>query len=52
MTKLITLLFCPDEQDALPNKLIVRTLLLDGGRAFPVSGEIFPEGRLGFVAKL
>lgn len=39
-------------QDAMPDKYIVRTILLDGGFDFPVGGEIFPEGRLKFVSKL
>jgi len=51
-TKVVALLFCLDEQDALPDKLIMRTLLLEGGRAFSVCSEIFPQGTLGFVTEL
>ncbi|TKA62895.1 hypothetical protein B0A49_07561, partial [Cryomyces minteri] len=39
-------------QDAMPDKVIVRTLLLDGGDAMPATGEIFAEGRLGWVRDL
>lgn len=41
-----------DHQDAMPDKIIVRTLLLDGGFDFPATGEIFEQGRLKFVSKL
>lgn len=33
-------------------KIIVRTILLDGGRDLTVGGEIFGEGRLGWVGDL
>ncbi|OCK97828.1 uncharacterized protein K441DRAFT_547080, partial [Cenococcum geophilum 1.58] len=33
-------------QAAMPDKVIVRTLLLDQGKDLPVGGEIFAEGRL------
>jgi len=33
-------------------KIIVRTILLDGGRELGVGGEIFKEGRLGWVDDL
>lgn len=39
-------------QDAMPEKVIVRTLLLDGGSGMPATGEIFAEGRLGWVRDL
>lgn len=39
-------------QDAMPEKVIVRTLLLDGGNDLKVGGEIFEEGRLGWVKDL
>lgn len=34
------------------DKIIVRTLLLDGGDKMGVQGEIFGEGRLGWVDDL
>lgn len=40
------------EQDVLPDKVIVRTLLLEGGSDMPATGEIFAEGRLGWVRDL
>ncbi|KAF2157480.1 hypothetical protein K461DRAFT_289792 [Myriangium duriaei CBS 260.36] len=36
-------------QDAMPDKVIVRTLLLDGGFGLKAGGEIFPEGRLSWI---
>ncbi|KAJ9648131.1 hypothetical protein H2201_002330 [Coniosporium apollinis] len=39
-------------QDVMPDKVIVRTLLLDGGDKMPATGEIFAEGRLGWVKEL
>lgn len=39
-------------QDAMPDKVIVRTLLLEGGNRMPATGEIFAEGRLGWVRDL
>ncbi|KAK4543188.1 hypothetical protein LTR36_005738 [Oleoguttula mirabilis] len=39
-------------QEAMPEKIIVRTLLLDGARDMPATGEIFAEGRLGWVKEL
>ena len=51
--------FCPTctshiyhHQDAMPDKIIVRTLLLDGGNDFPAGGEIFPEGKLAWAEDL
>ena len=40
------------EQAAMPGKVIVRTLLLDGGEEFAVEGEIFREGRLNWAGDL
>lgn len=40
------------EQAAMPGKVIVRTLLLDGGEDFAVDGEIFREGRLDWAGDL
>lgn len=39
-------------QDVMPDKIIVRTLLLDGGPQMPATGEIFGEGRLSWVREL
>lgn len=39
-------------QDVMPENVIVRTLLLDGGERMPATGEIFAEGRLGWVGEL
>ncbi|KAJ2906796.1 hypothetical protein MKZ38_010787 [Zalerion maritima] len=39
-------------QDAMPEKVIVRTLLLEEGKEMGVGGEIFKEGRLGWVEDL
>ncbi|KAG9628939.1 hypothetical protein KCU95_g12690, partial [Aureobasidium melanogenum] len=39
-------------QDVMPDKIIVRTLLLEGGPQMPATGEIFGEGRLGWVREL
>lgn len=39
-------------QDVMPDKVIVRTLLLEGGDKMPATGEIFAEGRLGWVKEL
>jgi hypothetical protein len=36
----------------MPEKVIVRTLLLDGGDRMPATGEIFAEGRLAWVKEL
>ncbi|EME42725.1 hypothetical protein DOTSEDRAFT_94369, partial [Dothistroma septosporum NZE10] len=51
--------FCPTctshiyhHQDAMPDKVIVRTLLLEGGNHMPATGEIFAEGRLRWVRDL
>lgn len=40
------------EQAAMPGKVIVRTLLLDGSDEWGLDGEIFREGRLGWVGDL
>ena len=37
------------EQEAMPGKVVVRTLLLVGAEAWGVGGEIFGAGRLGWV---
>ncbi|KAK3078882.1 hypothetical protein LTS18_006377, partial [Coniosporium uncinatum] len=39
-------------QDAMPDKYIVRTLLLEGGDKMKAGGEIFAEGRLTWVREL
>ncbi|KAH7351484.1 Mss4-like protein [Pyrenochaeta sp. MPI-SDFR-AT-0127] len=39
-------------QDVMPDKVIVRTLLLDGGETMPATSEIFAEGRLSWVQRL
>lgn len=39
-------------QAIMEDRLIVRTLLLDGGPQMPATGEIFAEGRLGWVKEL
>ncbi|KAF2107707.1 Mss4-like protein [Lophiotrema nucula] len=39
-------------QAVAPSKIIVRTLLLEGGDRMPATGEIFAEGRLGWVGAL
>ncbi|KZM23860.1 carbon-sulfur lyase [Ascochyta rabiei] len=51
--------FCPrctshvyHHQDAMPEKVIVRTLLLDGGNELQAGGEIFAEGALGWAQDL
>ncbi|KAB2571892.1 hypothetical protein BFW01_g8175 [Lasiodiplodia theobromae] len=51
--------FCPTctshiyhHQDAMPEKVIVRTLLLEGGNDLEAGGEIFPEGKLKWVQDL
>lgn len=36
----------------MPGKVIVRTLLLEGGEKMPATAEIFPEGRLAWVREL
>lgn len=36
----------------MPDKIIVRTLLLEGGSKLPATEEIFAEGRLGWVREL
>ncbi|KAK4497919.1 hypothetical protein PRZ48_010574 [Zasmidium cellare] len=40
------------KDDAMPDKLIVRTLLFEGGSQMPATGEIFAEGRLRWVRDL
>ncbi|KAK5712568.1 hypothetical protein LTR17_017949 [Elasticomyces elasticus] len=40
------------QQDAMPDKVICRTLLLEGGKDMLATGEIFAEGRLGWVREL
>jgi len=51
--------FCPrctshvyHHQDAMPENVIVRTLLLDGGNELEAGGEIFAEGALGWAQDL
>ena len=39
-------------QEVMPEKIIVRTLLLDGASQMPATGEIFAEGRLNWVKEL
>lgn len=39
-------------QDAMPGKVIVRTLLLEGGNEIEAGGEIFKEGALGWAMDL
>lgn len=39
-------------QEALPGKVIVRTLLLEGGNEIEAGGEIFKEGALGWARDL
>jgi len=39
-------------QDAMPEKVIVRTLLLEGGNDMAAGGEIFKEGKLKWVRDL
>ncbi|KAI4933087.1 hypothetical protein J4E85_003490 [Alternaria conjuncta] len=39
-------------QDVMPDKIIVRTLLLEGGEDMPATAEIFGEGRLAWVQEL
>lgn len=39
-------------QEIMGDKIIVRTVLLDGGADLAVGGEIFPEGQLGWVKDL
>ena len=36
----------------MPENIIVRTLLLEGAREMPATGEIFPEGKLAWVRDL
>jgi hypothetical protein len=36
----------------MPDKIIVRTLLLEGGDQMPATAEIFGEGRLAWVQEL
>jgi hypothetical protein len=36
----------------MPDKIIVRTLLLNGGPEMPATAEIFGEGRLNWVKEL
>ena len=40
------------EQAAMPGKVIIRTLLLEGGEESGVDGDIFREGRLDWVGDL
>jgi hypothetical protein len=51
--------FCPKctshiyhHQDAMPEKVIVRTLLLEGGNDLEAGGEIFAEGALSWAQDL
>lgn len=37
------------EQEAMPGKVVVRTLLLEGAEDWDVGGQIFEEGRLGWL---
>ena len=39
-------------QAVMPDKIIIRTLLLKGGPEMPATGEIFGEGRLNWVREL
>jgi hypothetical protein len=39
-------------QAVMPDKIIVRTLLLEEGPGMPATGEIFGEGRLSWVTEL
>jgi hypothetical protein len=39
-------------QAVMPDKVILRTLLLDGGPQMPATGEIFTEGKLSWVKEL
>ena len=39
-------------QAAMPDKVTLRTLLLDQGKDLPVGGEVFAEGRLQWVREL
>ncbi|PSK58601.1 Chitin synthase 4 [Elsinoe australis] len=57
--KFVHCYFCPTctshiyhHQDAMPEKVIVRTLLLDGGNQLKKGAEIFEEGQLGWVRDL
>lgn len=36
----------------MADKIIVRTLLLDGGNTLSAGGEIFPEGKLSWAEDL
>jgi hypothetical protein len=36
----------------MPDKIIVRTLLLEGGEQMPATTEIFGEARLAWVGEL
>ena len=36
----------------MPDKIIIRTLLLEGGDRMPATAEIFGEGRLAWVQEL
>ena len=40
------------QQEIMGTKVIVRTILLDGGSQMKPAGEIFREGRLGWVGDL
>lgn len=39
-------------QEVMGEQIIVRTILLEGGKGMGVGGEIFGEGRLGWVDDL
>jgi hypothetical protein len=39
-------------QAVMPDKIIIRTLLLSKGPEMPATGEIFGEGRLSWVKEL
>lgn len=39
-------------QEVMGDEVIVRTVLLEGGRGWDVGGEIFGEGRLGWADDL
>jgi hypothetical protein len=39
-------------QDVMPEKIIVRTLLLEDGDRMPATAEIFADGRLAWVEEL
>jgi hypothetical protein len=39
-------------QEVMGEQIILRTILLEGGKGMSVGGEIFGEGRLGWVDEL